>query len=362
MRSAPPTSRTAEPFARRPGPKRVGLGLGSRKSPASRRNRARMRTSSTVSSSPSPGSANTSALSAFVARSTSSRPAGVRATSAARPSAGCGSRTTNPSRASRSTVFVTLVGCTCSRAIALAIGIRPSRVKASRRSISNRAKERPKGFSALSMRASMSCWARMTEVTADIPAAASAQPCAAHWRFASAIGSTGSGPRRAMRDPLSSHNGSRSAGRSPGERAAAMRNRLEGQRSEPHEDHRPGQRGSDTYGDRKLNLETGLADRAASETVLDEIGERALEVALSHADKNAGTEVVVLSMAPEGSAGDRAQGTRDGRRVSAVHVVDEALAGADLGLTAAGARRRDRAHRLRPRDHRQPVDRRLRAA
>ena len=36
----------------------------------------------------------------------------------------------------------------------------------------------------------------------------------------------------------------------------------------------------DTYGDRKLSLETGLADRAASEAVLDEIGERALEVAL----------------------------------------------------------------------------------
>ena len=44
----------------------------------------------------------------------------------------------------------------------------------------------------------------------------------------------------------------------------------------------------DTYGDRKLSLETGLADRGASETVLDEIGERALEVALSYADKNAG--------------------------------------------------------------------------
>src|SRR5699024_3448579 len=40
----------------------------------------------------------------------------------------------------------------------------------------------------------------------------------------------------------------------------------------------------DTYGDRKLNLETGLADRGASEAVLDEIGERALEVALSHKD------------------------------------------------------------------------------
>ena len=35
------------------------------------------------------------------------------------------------------------------------------------------------------------------------------------------------------------------------------------------------------------------------ERVLDEIGERALEVALSYADKNPGTEVVSLSMAPE---------------------------------------------------------------
>ena len=30
----------------------------------------------------------------------------------------------------------------------------------------------------------------------------------------------------------------------------------------------------DTYGDRKLSLETGLADRGASETVMDEISER----------------------------------------------------------------------------------------
>ena len=53
----------------------------------------------------------------------------------------------------------------------------------------------------------------------------------------------------------------------------------------------------DTYGDRKLSLETGLADRAASATVLDEIGERSLEVALKYADAHADAEVVVLSMA-----------------------------------------------------------------
>lgn len=58
----------------------------------------------------------------------------------------------------------------------------------------------------------------------------------------------------------------------------------------------------DTYGDCQLDLETGLADRSASERVLDEIGERAIEVALSHADANPGTEVVLLSMGPEVAA------------------------------------------------------------
>ena len=89
----------------------------------------------------------------------------------------------------------------------------------------------------------------------------------------------------------------------------------------------------DTYGDRKLDLETGLADRAASETVLDEIGERALEVALSYADAHAGTEVVVLSMSPESAAATVRKGLAMGA-ASAVHVVDGRLAGADLGLTA----------------------------
>jgi len=89
----------------------------------------------------------------------------------------------------------------------------------------------------------------------------------------------------------------------------------------------------DTYGDRKLSLETGLADRAASETVLDEIGERALEVALTHADENADTEVVVMSMAPTGSAATVRKGLAMGA-ASAVHIADEALAGADLTLTA----------------------------
>ncbi|WP_448256063.1 electron transfer flavoprotein subunit beta/FixA family protein [Microbacterium aurum] len=89
----------------------------------------------------------------------------------------------------------------------------------------------------------------------------------------------------------------------------------------------------DTYGDRKLNLETGLAERDAGEKVLDEIGERSLEVALSYADKNPDAEVVVLSMAPEEAAATVRKGLAMGA-ASAVQIVDEALLGADLGLTA----------------------------
>ncbi|WP_430646233.1 electron transfer flavoprotein subunit beta/FixA family protein [Agromyces sp. GXS1127] len=89
----------------------------------------------------------------------------------------------------------------------------------------------------------------------------------------------------------------------------------------------------DTYGDRKLDLETGLADRAASEAVLDEIGERALEVALAYADVHADTEVVVMSMAPDGAAATIRKGLAMGA-ASAVHIADPALAAADLGLTA----------------------------
>ncbi|WP_372969234.1 electron transfer flavoprotein subunit beta [Microbacterium sp.] len=89
----------------------------------------------------------------------------------------------------------------------------------------------------------------------------------------------------------------------------------------------------DTYGDRKLNLETGLAERGAGDLVLDEITERALEVALSHADKNEGTEVVALAMAPAGSTASVRRALAIGAG-SAVHIADEQLAGADLGLTA----------------------------
>jgi electron transfer flavoprotein beta subunit len=89
----------------------------------------------------------------------------------------------------------------------------------------------------------------------------------------------------------------------------------------------------DTYGDRKLSLETGLADRGASDKVLDEIGERALEVALAYADANEGTEIVVVSAGPEESATTIRKGLAMGAD-SAVQIADAGLTGADMGLTS----------------------------
>jgi electron transfer flavoprotein beta subunit len=89
----------------------------------------------------------------------------------------------------------------------------------------------------------------------------------------------------------------------------------------------------DTYGERILNLETGLADRAASEAVLDEIGERALEAALTYSDNNPGTEITVLTMGPESAQATLRKGLSMGA-TNAIHILDENLAGADLSLTA----------------------------
>lgn len=89
----------------------------------------------------------------------------------------------------------------------------------------------------------------------------------------------------------------------------------------------------DTWGERRLDLETGLVDRAGSAPVLDEIDERAVEAALAHADAHPGTEVVVLTMAPASATATVRKALAMGA-TSAVHIVDDALRGADLLLTA----------------------------
>lgn len=89
----------------------------------------------------------------------------------------------------------------------------------------------------------------------------------------------------------------------------------------------------DTYKERTLNHETGLADRAASDRVLDEIVERATEVAVSYAEAHPGTEIVLVSMGPEAAYASLRRGLAMGAD-RAIHIVDEALQGADLTLTA----------------------------
>lgn len=90
----------------------------------------------------------------------------------------------------------------------------------------------------------------------------------------------------------------------------------------------------DTYGERKLNPTTGILDRAASEPIIDEISERALEVALRHRDSHKTTEVVLLAMGPAPVTAALRKALALGAD-SAIHVLDDALAGADMGCTAA---------------------------
>ncbi|MFD6138915.1 electron transfer flavoprotein subunit beta/FixA family protein [Promicromonospora sp. NPDC060271] len=89
----------------------------------------------------------------------------------------------------------------------------------------------------------------------------------------------------------------------------------------------------DTNAERTLSLETGLADRATAALVADEIGERALEVALTYAEAHEGTDVHVLAVGPEESTTSIRKCLAMGA-ASATHVVDGGLVGADLGLTA----------------------------
>ncbi|GAA4168601.1 electron transfer flavoprotein subunit beta/FixA family protein [Gryllotalpicola koreensis] len=89
----------------------------------------------------------------------------------------------------------------------------------------------------------------------------------------------------------------------------------------------------DTYGARKLDLATGLADRDASDRVLDEVGERALEFAISYAESAPDTEVVAVSLTPEVAVNSLRKALAMGAQ-RVVQVADPALAGADLTLTA----------------------------
>lgn len=90
----------------------------------------------------------------------------------------------------------------------------------------------------------------------------------------------------------------------------------------------------DTYGERKLDPVSGLLERGAAGPVVDEINERAVEVALAYRDANKGAEVVVISMGPSSSL-DALRKVLAMGADSAVHVLDESLVGSDATWTAS---------------------------
>ena len=89
----------------------------------------------------------------------------------------------------------------------------------------------------------------------------------------------------------------------------------------------------DTGDERSIDVATGRLDRRASDAVMDEISDRALEVALAHKDSDRSTEIVLLSMGPEQVTGALRKALSMGAD-SAVHVKDDSLVGADVSTTA----------------------------
>ncbi|GAA4361558.1 electron transfer flavoprotein subunit beta/FixA family protein [Paeniglutamicibacter cryotolerans] len=90
----------------------------------------------------------------------------------------------------------------------------------------------------------------------------------------------------------------------------------------------------DTWEERRIDAATGLLDRAANDPVVDEITERALELALTVKDRDKSTEIVVVTMGP----GEATKAVRKALSMGAdsgIHILDDSLAGADLLLTAS---------------------------
>jgi len=88
----------------------------------------------------------------------------------------------------------------------------------------------------------------------------------------------------------------------------------------------------DTYSERKLR-DDGVLDREATDAVLDEINERAVEAALQLKEASDGSEVTVLTMGPDRATEAIRKALSMGAD-KAVHLSDEALAGSDAVTTA----------------------------
>jgi len=88
----------------------------------------------------------------------------------------------------------------------------------------------------------------------------------------------------------------------------------------------------DTYSERKLSSSDHTLDRDATDAVLDEINERAVEAALQLKDAHDG-EVTVLTMGPD-RATDAIRKALSMGADKAVHLSDEALHGSCAVQTA----------------------------
>jgi len=88
----------------------------------------------------------------------------------------------------------------------------------------------------------------------------------------------------------------------------------------------------DTYSERTLRSADGILDRAATDPVLDEINERAVEAALQLKEAHGG-EVTVVCMGPAPAA-DAIRKALSMGADGAVHLSDDALAGSDAVQTA----------------------------
>jgi electron transfer flavoprotein beta subunit len=89
----------------------------------------------------------------------------------------------------------------------------------------------------------------------------------------------------------------------------------------------------DTYEKRCITVETGLVDRVGTPAVVDEISERAAEAAITLAEANPGTTVTAVLMGPPSAEKSLRKVLAMGADTG-VHIVDDALVGADTTLTA----------------------------
>ncbi len=89
----------------------------------------------------------------------------------------------------------------------------------------------------------------------------------------------------------------------------------------------------DTWGDRRIDSATKRVDRS-SDVVVDEVDEKAVEIALQLQAANVGSTVTVVTMGPKGALDSLRKGLAMGAD-AAIHVVDDGLVGSDAVQTSA---------------------------